>query len=282
MIYSKGSKLHFIIGDTKYTYLVSEASLAQNIREASYSRNTIHTTNIVDYSFPDTVGPASVDLTMHLGRNEKQLFDFIGLRPSIVNGVIKGYYADPTYVQDLSTAPNIYLESNGGVYEVTQVVSTTCSFALGPKTVAAVKISAQGSKLTQVSSVPLTPNTITQSSSTFYSSSLQVLGFERLSSVTLELTRDLAWLGYKGIHEIGQLVYPSRPSISRLSLSGTIVVYTTAENPIRLYDSNTRIVIEDSEYQIELASCMVSTRLNTGGDVHTTMVDYKLNPNNIN
>jgi hypothetical protein len=279
MIFSKGSKLHIIDGDTKYTYLIRDASLGQNIREASYSRNTIHSTNLVDYSFPDTKGPVSISIGMQLGRQETYLFNWLGLLPVFTGEIITAFKIDPSYRQDLSTAPTLYLEGLGGTYKVSSAVLLTCSFQIGPKKVTSVDLSGQGAELTRVTEIPTTLSTITQSSSTFYSSSLQVQGIDRLSTITLEYTRDVSWVGSKGIHEVGSVTLPSSPVVTRFSLSGTITCYTP-KVPLYWESQNERVVIQDSSFSIELDSCMTSTRLNTSGPVHTTMLDYKLNPNN--
>lgn len=278
MIFSKGSKLHIISDNVKYTYLLKEASLSQNVREASYSRNTIHSPSMVDYSFADTKTPVSVSLGLYLGAGESQIFEWMGLYPEDSLGYVSGYKVAPAYRQDLSTAPSLYLESRGAVYEVSSAVLMTASFLLGPRTVAAVNISAQGSELNIVSSVPETSSTVIQSSSTFYSSSLQVGGIERISSLSLEYTRDVSWIGFKGIHQIGDVVSPTKPVLTRFALSGTITVYTDGDNPLYIDSRNYPIVISDKEFTIGLDSCMVSTRYNTTGDIHTTSIDYKLNP----
>lgn len=279
MIFSRGSKLHIIDGDTKYTYLISEASLTQNVREASYSRNTIHSTNLVDYSFADTKGPANISISMHLGRDETYIFEWMGLVPVYSDTNIVSYKIDPNYRQELSTAPTLYLESQGGTYKVPTAVLTTCSFSLGPKVVTSLSIGGQGSDLMLVDNVPVTPYTVTQNSSSFYTSSLSVLGFEHLNAVTLEYTRDVSWKGYKGIHEIGQVTTPYNPVVTRFALAGTITVYTSADNPTLIDSPDYRISITDTDFNYDLQSCMVSTRLNTTSAIHTTAIDFKLNPN---
>lgn len=278
MIFTQGSKLHLIQGDVKYTYLIREASLSQNVQEASYSRHTIHKDSMVDYSFADTMTPVSISLGIHLGAGELFLFDWMGLRPEVQGDLTTGYKIEPGYKQDLSTAPTLYLETKTAVYEVSNAVLLTASFQLGPRIVASVNVTAQGSELKLVPNVPGTFSTVTQSSSTFYSSSLQVQGIERIASLSLEYTRDISWVGYKGIHQIGEVVAPYNPVLTRFAFSGTITTYTNEKDPLYLNSPNFGIVITDKEFTIDLVSCMVSTRLNTQSSPHTTLIDYKLNP----
>lgn len=279
MIFSKGSKLHVIHDDHKYTYLISSASLTQSVREASYSQNTIQTPVLVDEAFVNEKSPVSISIDMHLGTDERFLFEWMGLTEQAVTGGMAGRYKISSGELDVSSSPTIYLESLGAVYKVSESVLSTCSFNLGPRTVASVSISGQGSKMELVPSIPNTANQTIQSSSTFYSSSISVAGITRLSGVTLEYTRDIKWVGRKTIHETGQVTYPFNPVVTRFAISGTINFYTDPEAPIYL-EGIQSILLADKRYQFDFSRCMVSTRLDTSSSVHKTMVDYKLLPNN--
>lgn len=283
MIFSKGSKLHIVDGDTKYTYLITGASLSQSIREASYSRNTIQLPNLVDQSFPDTFSPVSMNISLHLGKEDTYLLKWIGLTPKILGGFVVGFDIDYKNRQDLTQSPNVYLEASGAVYEVTQAVITNCSFQLGPKKVNSLTLTGQGSRLELIKSVPEAENTIIQSYSSFYSSAISVSGMDNIRGVTLEYTRDIRWLYSKGVHQINTITYPSKPVATRFSLAGTITKYTDQNDTLDLYDPNyTQYPIKfwDKHYEYDLKSCMVSYRYDTSSSVHTTQIDFKLNPNN--
>lgn len=278
MIFSKGSKLHIIKGGVKYTYLISSASLTQSIREASYSQNTIHNPVLVDEAFVDTKSPVNISIDMHLGRDEMFLFEWMGLTPVEVGGIVTGY-SIPMGAIEVANSPDIYLESSGGVYKVSTAVLSTCSFSLGPKTVASVTVTGQGSKMELVPSVPAAATQTIQSSSTFYSSSIEVADVGRLNGVTIEYTRDVTWLGQKSVHQVGEVVYPFNPIVTRFAIAGSITSYTNPDSPI-LWEGIRDINITDSEFNFLFDRCMVSTRLETASSIHKTVVDYKLIPNN--
>lgn len=278
MIFSKGSKLHIISGDTKYTYLISSASLTQSVREASYSQNTLHTPVLVDQSFIDTKSPVNISIDMYLGRDEVYLFEWMGFRPHKVGNIVTKYFIDSGDI-DVSNSPDIYLESSGSFYKVTDSVLSTCSFTLGPRSVASVSVSGQGSRLELVSSMPNASNTILQSSSTFYSSSIVVEGVANIAGVTLEYTRDITWLGKKSVHDIGSIVYPFNPKVTRFAIAGSLTLYTDKDSPSFL-EGEGKINIKDSEHEFNFEKCMLSYRLDTNSQIHKTVIDYKLLPNN--
>tara|TARA_Y100001938_G_C8062876_1_gene418399 strand:- start:690 stop:1547 length:858 start_codon:yes stop_codon:yes gene_type:complete len=277
MIFSKGSKLHIIDDDHRYTYLISSASFTQTVREASYSQNTIHETVLVDEAFVDTKSPVNINIDMHLGRDEIFLFKWMGLKEVTTGNVITGFQISMGAL-DVLESPDIYLESSGGVYKVTNAVLSTCSFSLGPKTVASVSLTGQGSKMELVPSVPAATNQTTQSSSTFYSSSIEVADVDRLNGVTIEYTRDLTWLGRKGVHQIGEVIYPFNPVVTRFSVAGSITAYTNPDSPL-LWEGIRSVQITDSEFDFAFDRCMVSYRMDTTPSLHKTVIDYKLLPN---
>lgn len=287
MIFSKGSKLHFIYDDgiATYgkTYFISEASLSQTVREASYSRNTIQKTELVDKSFPDTKGAVNISFSLPLSRDEVWLFTWMGFKPLPVSGVdptIDSLKIDPTYRQEHHTlTPTLYLESTGIVYRVTDAVFNTAEVSLGRNKVATLNITAEGSTMELISSMDTAMSWEAQTYADIYNSPLEVVGIPHLRSVTINITRDIRWVGGKRLHQIGQVVGPSNPVVTRFAIGGSITGYTSENAPIYLESDNHTVQIIDNEYQFLLDSCYVSTRYTTNAPVHQYTVDYKLNPN---
>jgi hypothetical protein len=277
MIFSKGSKLHIVTEGVKYTYLINSASLTQSVREASYSKNTIHEPNLIDESFIDTKSPVNISIDMYLGRDELFLFEWMGLTPHYIGNNVTKYLIHHGGL-DVSTSPDIYLESSETFYKVTSSVIASCSFTIGPRSVTSVSISGQGSRLDMVSSIPSRQTTVLQSSSTFYSSAITVGGLTNLLAATMEYTRDVTWLGRKSVHDIGNIVYPFNPKVTRFAIAGSLTIYTDRSSPTLLEGEGT-INIKDSEYEFNFDRCMLSYRLDTKADVHKTVIDYKLLPN---
>lgn len=276
LTFRQGTKIAILDGVNRYNFLAGSVVATQTFVEVSQPIKTIHNPNLVDNTYVNELGAANISFTCYVGEGslESILLKWFGL---IQNGEYYNIVPTNTLVD---TTFDLYIDSGNTIYKMAKVVGRGMSISISRKEVLMLTIDAMASNIEIVSSIPTVPgSTFSQVSSDFQHGPVSLVGFPRVSEVSLEISRDISYIGAKTIFDIGSIYTQKTPILSSLSISGSITQYKTEDT--REYSPSTSINITCGiTTEILLTSCNTTDRWDMS-TIHKKVTDYKLLPNSV-
>lgn len=274
--FQQGTKVIIIDGTNRHEMQVSAATVSHTFIESKQAVKTLHRPNLVERTFIKEKGTASLSLSCHLTETEGYLFEWFGFSKVSDKYLIKPLF-DQTALSTGKEVLDVYLDAGTTIYKVTGCIAQTLSFKLSRGSILSVDISAQGSDLTTVPSIPETGSLIPQGQP--FNGTTVMSGYPLLGGITCEITRDVMWVGRPTLHTAG-IFTPNSPLLNGFSISGTITQYKVDDT--KTYNESTTINIKYGvSFEINLDICNTTDRWEMGS-VHTKKVDYKLLPTAVN
>lgn len=268
--FQQGTTVVITNGTTSRELLVGSVSASQTFLEESRSVKTIHIPNNVQDTFTVSKSPVSIDMECHLTRTDSLLLEWFGFVKS------DGKYL----ILPAGTALpilDVYIKANGSIYKVSSAYATALSIRMDKTAPLSVAVSATGSNMVEVPSIPSASHSI-QLRTEFIHGSISIDGYSHVGGVTCEITKEISWVNDKTIHAIMSGIHlNSKATCQDLSIGGSITNYKRDSN---LGHSPVTSVVIDYEgmFKLSFDKCKTLDRWDLSGDVHKKITDYKLLP----
>jgi len=283
IVFKQGSVLYIATDTHKYKLLVGEVSASQTFIGNTQRVKTIQNTELVDRTFVNEKGAASLNFTSYIGRQSPDT--------EIVKWFDMPKISDNKYLVSTSlTIPskrNIYIKHGSTIYKLPDMCGTNLSFVLSHTEVLAVRVTCTGPDLIDISENEsevadfngLIENI--QDPQDFSTNSVRVTNYSNILGLSLELTREISWLKQKSMFDLGSIYKVTNPIITSMSISGAIT-QTKLNNNNNQYTPSSDVQIKYGDtFKVNLNGCSLTERFDLG-NFHRVVTDYALLPNTDN
>lgn len=272
--FQQGTTVVITNGTTSRELLVGSISASQTYLEESRSVKTIHVPNNVQDTFTLSKSPVTFDMECHLTRTDSMLLEWFGFAKT------GGKYLILPAGTVLPVL-DVYIKANGTIYKISSSYATSLSIRMDKTAPLSVAVSASGSNMVEVSSIPATTHSI-QTRTEFIHGSISIDGLAHVGGVTCEITKDITWTNTKTIHTILSGIYLSdKATCQDLAVGGSITNYKRDSSLGQTLGSSIVIRYEDL-FELSFDKCKTLDRWDLSGSVHKKITDYKLLPSSGN
>lgn len=268
--FQQGSTVILTDGTTNRELLVGSVSASQTYLEEARSVKTIHNPNNVQDTFTNSKSPVTLEFSCHLTKYDDMLLEWFGFVKSDGKFLILP-------AGTLLPILDVYIKSFGTTYKVEAAYATSMSIRMDKTAPLSVSISATGSNLITVSSIPNLPSS-RQNNFDFIHGSITVAGYSSVGGVTCEITKDISWTNDKTIHAIMSGVYlNTKATCQDLAIGGSITNYKRDDSlgftPVGVID-----IEYEGIFKLYFDKCKTLDRWDLSSEVHKKITDYKLLP----
>lgn len=268
--FQKGSTLLLTDGATKgRELLISSFNISQTYLEESRSVRTLHSPKVVADTFTNSKSAVSFDFTCQLTPGDGLIFEWLGFIKTLNRYDIP---MDPALVP-----LDLVLLTDSSVYTVTNAFITSLSLQMSKSGTLSVAVTGVGS-LWSEESYPYSHSYSKQDSAEFIHGSLDIVGSPKFGGITLEITRDVAWVANHTVHQALSSVIrtPSTAVLDDMSISGTINYYKV-DNSLTHSLNETIDFTYGSVLRVYLDTCKTLERWETS-EIFKKQKDFKLLP----
>ena len=274
LTFQAGTTVVISNGTTSRELLVRSATASQTYLEETRSIKTLHSPNNIPDTFSNSKSAVSLELDMYLTIGDTIILEWFGMSRS-------GNRYTFSHIGNSPVAYTVYIKATGTIYRVTNCHLSNMVFKLDGKSDAlAINLSATGSDMDIVASLPALTNT-KQSRSDLIYGGLTVSGVSNLiAGVTVEASKSISWVQNKTLHSAfsGSVYTPNSAYIEDFTVGGTWTRYKS-DNVLPPYSTSfTMTLTYGGKFVINLSPCKRLGRWDIGDVIHKVMHDFKLLP----
>lgn len=272
--FKRNSKLYLVYEGLKYRLeIYPDLSVSQTFNEQGIPRKTLH---------------AQTDLHEHAVITRANVASFSFTVPFFDQAVIqKELELSTSYTNGVAPFFDLYIESDNIIYKLEKAVFETTTFNLSRDAPITVSLSGSGSKITKVTQIPGTLQSIPNRQYTRVSALATTINSTTLSTViniNIEVVNKISWTKNDTINQslAGNIIYPANFVLSGREVRGSVTHFITESNNQELVDQSTNATL-DLDININLLSfslpSVVFTRRDEINDLLIRTYDFRLNTN---